>query len=454
MYLFDSSHVWHVAKSGSDTNGGHAQQYPISLASDAKLTIQAAVNVASDGDKIVIWPGTYSESVDATSKQLHLVGTSRENCVIQIVQIGSNSSLANLSVVVPATVANAAMLINTKDNIVIENCFFETLREEQAGYGCLRIDDSSNIVIRNSYINASGYGIRAFDSGVVLEGCWIKSTARFTYQNAAGLYFTNSAGKLDRQVLAVDCKFILDRNYSISSTATASIVAVDQTNRVFTVEGDASGTFSQGDKVFVVLSAGNDGQYTVSGVEYDNEEEQSEVTVSESIPDGTADGQLGKSSTEPAHGVLCNGFGTFNNCVVYAGGGSYTASDVKGVTVLTDKRMLLNCCSIFTEENHASATAYDVYNEGTIVAVGSIYEANKVSGTVVQGGSGWAEGVNAEVDKAITDASVDKAVKMLMNKAVQNKVTGSIQYYGDGGQTVILTHTPSESQTEITRMPS
>ena len=30
----DSLHVWHVAKSGNDANGGKAQQYPVALAAD------------------------------------------------------------------------------------------------------------------------------------------------------------------------------------------------------------------------------------------------------------------------------------------------------------------------------------------------------------------------------------------------------------------------------------
>ena len=48
----------------------------------------------------------------------------------------------------------------------------------------------------------------------------------------------------------------------------------------------------------------------------------------------------------------------------------------------------------------------------------------------------------------------EKAARVLVNKAVQNKVTGAIEYYDDEGQTVILTHTPEDTESEITRMPS
>lgn len=48
----------------------------------------------------------------------------------------------------------------------------------------------------------------------------------------------------------------------------------------------------------------------------------------------------------------------------------------------------------------------------------------------------------------------EKAAKLLVNKAVQSKATGAIDYYDDDGETVILTHTPSDAESTITRIPS
>lgn len=48
----------------------------------------------------------------------------------------------------------------------------------------------------------------------------------------------------------------------------------------------------------------------------------------------------------------------------------------------------------------------------------------------------------------------EKAAKLLVNKAAQNKVTGVIDYYDDDGETIILTHTPNEGESTITRTPS
>lgn len=49
---------------------------------------------------------------------------------------------------------------------------------------------------------------------------------------------------------------------------------------------------------------------------------------------------------------------------------------------------------------------------------------------------------------------VQKAAKVIVNKAVQNKSTGAIDYYDNDEATVILTQTPTDSATEITRTPS
>jgi hypothetical protein len=46
------------------------------------------------------------------------------------------------------------------------------------------------------------------------------------------------------------------------------------------------------------------------------------------------------------------------------------------------------------------------------------------------------------------------ADKVLANKAIQTKSTGVIDYYDDDGETVILTHTPADTESTITRTPS
>ena len=47
-----------------------------------------------------------------------------------------------------------------------------------------------------------------------------------------------------------------------------------------------------------------------------------------------------------------------------------------------------------------------------------------------------------------------KAAKVIVNKAVQTKATGAIVYYDDDGVTPLLTHTPTDGESTLTRTPS
>ena len=47
-----------------------------------------------------------------------------------------------------------------------------------------------------------------------------------------------------------------------------------------------------------------------------------------------------------------------------------------------------------------------------------------------------------------------EAAKLLINKAVQDKSTGAIDYYDDDGSVIFMTHTPTDAEATITRTPS
>jgi len=134
----------------------------------------------------------------------------------------------------------------------------------------------------------------------------------------------------------------------------------------------------------------------------------------------------------------------------------------------------LKNCIISASASGTPTQIYDLKN-----AIGSIVAANcsyaTASGVITQQATGWANGLaealftNGAANKLVVDGSgrVDassvndidgdllaKAAKMLMNKAVQNKLTGEIKYYDDDSQTVILTHTPDEDGSSFTRAVS
>lgn len=72
-----------------------------------------------------------------------------------------------------------------------------------------------------------------------------------------------------------------------------------------------------------------------------------------------------------------------------------------------------------------------------------------------QGGSPAEDDELIGSGQIVWTASAELTVdKILANKAVQDKLTGKIDYYDDDGQTVILVHTPDETESTITRTPS
>ena len=78
-----------------------------------------------------------------------------------------------------------------------------------------------------------------------------------------------------------------------------------------------------------------------------------------------------------------------------------------------------------------------------------------LSGAVIDGETVNAVLATFSIENRFAGSSLfEKAAKLLINKAVQNKTTGAIEYFDDDGETVILTHTPSDAESTITRTPS
>jgi hypothetical protein len=71
-----------------------------------------------------------------------------------------------------------------------------------------------------------------------------------------------------------------------------SITGVDDGAGTFTVGGDVSGLLATGEIITVTGSTGNDGDYTVDSVSYDSNNDETTITVQESVPDATADGKI------------------------------------------------------------------------------------------------------------------------------------------------------------------
>jgi len=356
MYLFDSAHVWHVAKTGNDGNSGHAAQYPVSLASDAKLTIAAALAAAASGDTIVIWPGDYAEAVDASAKTLRIIGADRAKTRITPatgtpLTIGPDSYVRDLSAIGPSG----------------------------GVYGTL---------------------IPLAGSGVTLENV-------YTWGDTDGLYVMAASGTLHNLRL-IRCHFKSDWD-GAKLSATEGVFA---DRCLFETTGCSNASHAL--------------QLPGSGV-YRGCQFRAKTTE-------TGSAELGAVNLAYGYNIRA----VFDACHFYCEAPAGRTGEVFGIKVAdADDIAVLRNCVFVTIGAGASGGPQDIRQEaGSVIVAGCGYATTY--GTIVQGGSG----------------KIDQAIKSLINKAVQNKATGVITYYDDDGVTALLTATPTDGATTITRTPS
>jgi hypothetical protein len=370
LYMNDSSRVWHVAKQGNDGNSGHASQYPVNLANDAKLTITAAVNAAQSGDVIVIWPGDYAENVNCGTKVITLIGISQSKSKIvpatgDGIVLANDCSLLNLAVEALATNAKAINAMS-KLNIKIEDC------DIYGAYDGVYFVSASHIFLINSRIRGKYDGGNCGSAtGIVAENCIFQGLGTYgTNVPCRGLYGVGSG-------CYHNCLFLAERN-DVSSQDIGAVYLTNNARAVF----------------------------------------------SNCIFDVTA----GAGHTGNVFGVLVNGT---NGAAILRGCSARSASSGSPAFGPTDLWL----------------------SSGAMIVSESFYSTS--SGTIAQGGSGWSAAVKQQAAAAIAeDVELQKAIKMLVNKAVQDKLTGMIRYYDNDGETVVLTHTPSEDDSSITRVVS
>lgn len=317
-----NKHVWHVAKTGNNGFGGHAF-------ADAKLTIAVAVTAAADGDTILVWQGTYDETVDldTANKGLKIIGMGSGLTKISVtsgqpIELESNTSLRNLYI---KTTASGQKGINgiSKTNIRIENCYIEGVLD-----GCC-LNACENTIIRDCHFvgGAEGLCVTNDSFGSLVENCLIEGTGA--------------------------------NNAALTSSLQAN------------------------------STSGNNG-----------------VTIRNCTLRATRSG--GTLSTHYAGALRCNSRGvTLDNCTLIAEATGSSQGDAYGVyseSITHQGKPILIGCSVYTSS--ANGTAYDL-NAATnckVLIADSFYDTAKTNGTIVEGSSGWAAAVNAEVDTALDTA--------------------------------------------------
>jgi len=390
--IYDGIHTWHVAKTGNNNNGGH------SLA-DAKLTIGAAVSAAGSGDVIVVWPGDYDELVDLQSagKVIHLKGISKSKTRIV------RSSNAN------------GVILNSGSSI--EN--MSVISKNSYNLNCIAIknyDTSTDIVIKDVYAEGGYAGLKS-DSNIrltIVDSIFIGSCV------GANLVH-------NRQLNAVRCKFVTDGAYPAVDAYAASIGEV----QVFT------------DCTFWATRIIENSTNYLAGVT-----------------------GLGEDPV------------VMNNCSFKVWGILDFTGPTYGIRVSSEDTIIQLNGGCVRTINDGASTVLDIYigqASSHCYSSGFGFNATKVSGNVHEflrpttfgrtldiAATGEAGIDLSNIKQAagpttltnITFTNLDLILKILKNKAVQNKTTGAIVIYDDDGVTPILTLTPTDSATEITRMQS
>lgn len=139
-------------------------------------------------------------------------------------------------------------------------------------------------------------------------------------------------------------------------------------------------------------------------------------------------------------------------------GASITRATNGTIRVYKDDGTTESTAGVTDTEDFDSAAG--IHNCKIDLSADAFYATGHDYSVVLAGATIDGEAVNAvlatfSIENRFAGSSLfEKAAKLLVNKAIQNKTTGKIDYYDDDNQTIILTHTPTDSESTITRTPS
>ncbi len=486
MYHLDSSHVWHVAKSGNNSNSGHAAQYPVNLANDAKLTIGAAISAASAGDTIIVWPGTYDESL-TWNKCLNFIGTNREKCIVK-----------------PSS--GTAVTINSEG----AGSFFKNLTLEGANSG-------------------TTFGINVASGGnrITVEDCdiWGRYDGIYNVRDYSRICNCRVGSSYDglmiasgKDIIIANC-FLYTDGSAVPSSALGTALKTASCERVLIINTILKATMAQDGATYDIAGAKIQGQVVLENVMISVEHTGSGQHKTSGVAINAVNAQLNCKNVavkvEPDSGYgygieITSGIAMINGALVevvipdffdsvvtaQAGGfektqfidtttpqpGNYP-SDYLNEWWLTwtsgnnegETKEVLDWDTTIDKYTFATEFTYNIevgdeytlvkyikrdikQTDGILRVANCQYDKDYVSGTIENLDS--IADPQGRVDVSRFNGSEDdvlrlnKATKLLANRAVQNKLTGTIDYYDDDGDTVILTHTPADGESAIERNPS
>ena len=405
----DSSFVIHVSKSGNDANGGIAQQYPVSFANDAKLTIGSAVSACPDGGMIIVWPGDYAETVDikTAAKKITLLGTSyRGSRIVPASGKGvigyAGLHLENISVEVQDD-TSMAVDCASQDDCSFRRCFIHS-----KGIDGLYLTQADNAVIEDCYVFASYDCIMIGKRGLIKNSILITDGC---YTGSGVAHVICGPGAVDTTLRIQNCLLIAQPSYEKPGGKEPELY--ESARDLYCIKDIARVSIEDS----ILLADG----YKPSGAHADSYASGKSSAIY-NVPYLTMKNSSLLSRTDQ------------NQEETIAYGCRNVAGELMNVDI----------------ETAGQAATYDFYATSAkeLWLANTKYDSSKVhSNVTVRAVPDSDGGVNA-AGKALL------AAKSLVNKAVQNKATGAIDYYDDDSETVILTQTPDDGQSTIVRAPS
>ena len=212
-------------------------------------------------------------------------------------------------------------------------------------------------------------GLYTFEYRSTAGGVTVSKIKTFTYSYTK----PKATNQLTSDCLSPELKGADTTNYLVNGVTPIDrllITGVSSTSNTFSVSGDKVGFFTVGNKFDVISSTGNDGQYTITGVNYDKFADRTNVSVL-SVTNNTVDGTIVQRRTTlyftsvPSASPLV-GYSTilstnsfysqlqsfsFEAHVLYDFGGGFSVSDSFSSSDSIDVDCDNNLCDVFCSIN-------------------------------------------------------------------------------------------------------
>ena len=190
-------------------------------------SIKDAVNALPDGSTLLVLPGTYLENVKAWSKEIHIIGTDRESCIIKDtsgnystppIEIGAGS-IQNMSIIEESNGAGSENLGAYAVHVESNNLY------------------NKKLLIRNCYIysdssSSIGMGLRGGCS-VRIEDCEIICAGARASTGAAPIYFHDADAQAYWGTANLYLKNNVLRNTSSSLFSMLTINSIHKENTTY-----------------------------------------------------------------------------------------------------------------------------------------------------------------------------------------------------------------------------